>query len=77
MITERLRSVVEQLAALPEDQQDAFAIWLEADLQVDEEQRQGVVAQLADPKETDLDHLLTRADEQSAEGKVYDLDTIL
>ncbi len=77
MITERLRKVVEQLAGLPDDEQDAYASWLEADLQVDEQERQRIVAQLADPKETDLDHLLARADEQSAQGKVYDLDTVL
>jgi hypothetical protein len=77
MITEHLRRVVEQLAALPDDEQDAYASWLEADLQVDEQERQRIKSQLADPKETDLEHLLARADEQSAQGKVCDLDTIL
>lgn len=77
MMTERLRRVVDQLAALPEDEQDTYAAWLEADLGIDETERQRIAAQLADPKETDLDHLLARADEQSAQGKVYDLDSIL
>lgn len=77
MISERLQHVIDQLAALPEDEQDAYAAWLEADLQMDEHERQRVAAQLADPGETDLDALLARADEQSTQGKVYDLDTIL
>jgi hypothetical protein len=77
MITERLRKVMEQLATLPDDEQDAYASWLEADLQMDEQERLRIAAQLADPQETDLDYLLRRADEQSAQGKVYDLDTIL
>lgn len=77
MMTERLRRVMDQLAALPDDEQDAYATWLEVDLGIDETERQRIAAQLADPKETDLDHLLARADEQSAQGKVYDLDSIL
>lgn len=77
MMTERLRKIVEQLAELPEDEQDAYAAWLEVDLQLDEQEQQRIAAQLANPDETDLEALLQRADEQSAQGKVYDLDTIL
>jgi hypothetical protein len=77
MLTDRLRKVVDVLAALPDDEQDAYAAWLELDLEPDENERQRIAAQLADPKETDLDYLLQRADEQSSRGEVYDLDTIL
>lgn len=73
MMIERLRHVVDQLATLPENEQDAFAAQLEAELQ----EAQHIASQLADPNETDLDYLLARADEQSAQGKVYDLDTLL
>jgi hypothetical protein len=77
MMTERLRRLMDRLAELPDDMQDAYAAWLEMDLEVDEQERQRVAAQLANPAETDLDALLARADEQSAQGKVYDLGTIL
>jgi hypothetical protein len=77
MMTERLRRIVDRLAELPDDEQDAYATWREADLQLDEQERQRIAAQLANPEETDLDTLLQRADEQSAQGKVYDLDTLL
>lgn len=77
MMTERLRKIMDQLAELPDDEQDAYAAWLEADLQLDERERDRIAAQLANPEETDLEALLRRADEQSAQGKVYDLDSIL
>lgn len=77
MMTERLQRVVEHLATLTEAEQDAYASWLEADLQVDDQERQRIAAQLADPRETDLDRLLRQADEQVAEGKIDDLDAIL
>lgn len=73
MLTEQLRHVIEQLAALPADEQNAYAEQIAIDLQ----ERQRIAAQLADPANTDLDELLRRADEQSAQGKVYDLDSIL
>lgn len=73
MLTEQLRQVIEQLAALPDDEQNAYAEQIAIDLQ----ERQRIAAQLADPSKTDLDALLRRADEQSAQGKVYDLDSIL
>lgn len=44
MMTERLRRVVDQLAALPEDEQDTYAAWLEADLGIDETERQRIAA---------------------------------
>jgi len=73
MITEQLRKVIEQLAALPDDEQNAYAEQIAIDLH----ERQRIAAQLADPNETDLEALLRRADEQSAQGKVHDLDSIL
>ena len=73
MITDHLRSVMDRLATLPDDVQDEYATQLEVDLQ----ERERIAAQLADPNATDIDYLLARADEQSAEGKVYDLDSIL
>ena len=73
MLTEQLRQVIEQLAALPDDEQNAYAEQIAIDLQ----ERQRIAAQFADPSKTDLDALLRRADEQSAQGKVYDLDSIL
>ncbi len=77
MMVERLHRMVDRLADLPDDEQDAYAAWLGAELELDEYEQQRIAAQLADPNETDLDALLQRADEQSAQGKVYDLDTIL
>lgn len=73
MITEQLRQVIEQLATLPDDEQNAYAEQIAIDLR----ERERIAAQLTDPNETDLDALLCRADEQSAQGKVYDLDSIL
>ena len=73
MMIERLRHVVDQLAVLPEAEQDAFAAQLEVELQ----EAHYVASQPADPNETDLDYLLARADEQSAQGKIYNLDAIL
>ena len=54
-----------------------FTDEIEADSEIDEDEKQRIAAQLADPKETDLDYLLQRADEQSSRGETYDLDTIL
>jgi hypothetical protein len=59
-MTERLRMLMDQLAELPDDEQDAYAAWLEAALQMDERERQRIAAQLADPNETDLERLLAR-----------------
>jgi len=46
-------------------------------LEENREQARHIASQLADPNETDLDYLLARADEQSAQGKIYDLDILL
>ncbi|MBF6589998.1 MAG: hypothetical protein IVW57_05630 [Ktedonobacterales bacterium] len=73
MMTEHLRKVVGQLATLPESEQDAYAEQIEADLQ----KRARIAAQLADPRETDLGHLLDQADREIAAGQVYDLDELL
>ena len=42
-----------------------------------EQETHHIASQLADPNETDLDYLLARTDEQSAQGKVYSLNTLL
>jgi len=55
--------------------QEKYAAELELDLDLHEQDR--IAAQLADPRETDLDYLLSQADEQSAKGEVYDLDELL
>ena len=73
MLTEHLRRVMEQLATLPDAEQDAYAEQIELDIV----ERERIAAQLADPNETDLDALLRRADEQSAQGQVFDLDSIV
>jgi hypothetical protein len=73
MMTEHLRKVVDQLATLPESEQDAYAVQIEADLQ----ERARIAAQLADPQETDLDYLLDQADREIAAGQVFDLDELL
>jgi hypothetical protein len=73
MMTEYLRKVVDQLATLPESEQDAYAEQIEADLQ----ERARIAAQLADPQETDLDYLLDQADREIAAGQVFDLDELL
>jgi len=70
---EHLRHIMDKLATLPETEQEMYATQIEAELQ----ENQRIASQLTDPNETDLDHLLTRADEQSAQGKVHDLDVIL
>ncbi len=72
-MTERLRQVMALLAALPDDEQDAFAIRLEAELR----ERQRIAAQLADPNETDLEYLLAEARREIAEGGARDLDELL
>ena len=73
MMIEHLRHVMDKLAMLPETEQEMYAAQLEAELQ----EAQHIESQLADPHETDLDYLLARADEQSAQGNVHDLDVIL
>jgi hypothetical protein len=69
-MTERLRQVMELLATLPDEEQDAFATRLEAELH----ERRRIAAQLADPKETDLEYLLAEARREIAEGGARDLD---
>jgi len=73
MMTEHLRKVVDRLATLPESEQNALAEQIEADLL----ERERIAAQLADPRETDLDELLDQADQEIAAGQVYDLDELL
>lgn len=72
-MTERLRQVIAQLETLPDEEQDALAAKLEAELR----ERQRIAAQLADPCETDLDYLLSEARKEIAEGGARDLDELL
>ena len=75
MLIDHLRKVMEQLAQQPDAVQEKYATEIELDLDMFEQQR--IAAQLADPNATNLDYLLNRADEQSSQGKVYDLDSLL
>lgn len=75
MMTEHLRKVMEQLAQQPEEIQERYAAEIEVDLDLQEQAR--IAAQLADAKATDLDYLLARAREQSANGQTHDLDELL
>lgn len=73
MLTDHLRQVFEQLAALPPQEQEAYAEQLEAELR----ERERVAAQLADPNETDLTALLEQADREIEAGQVEDLAELL
>ncbi len=72
-MTERLRQVIAQLESLPDEEQDAMAAKLEAELC----ERERIAAQLADPSETNLDYLLSEARREIAEGGARDLDELL
>jgi DNA-directed RNA polymerase subunit F len=73
MLIDRLRQVVEQLAALPPQEQEQYAEQLEAELR----ERERIAAQLADPEETDLAALLEQADREIEAGEVESLDDLL
>ena len=73
MMTDHLRKIMDEIAGLPEEQQEKYAAALERDLR----ERQRIAAQLADPQAIDLDYLLAEADREIANGEVYDLDEIL
>ena len=73
MISDHLRAVVERLAVLPEDVQEAYAEQLESNLH----ERERIATQLADPNATDLECLLEQARQQIEAGQVNDLDEIL
>lgn len=72
-MTERLRQAVELIETLPDEQQDEVATRLEAEFA----EAGRVAAQLADPRETDLDALLAEARREIAEGGARDLDELL
>jgi|GEM_PF-1578492 uncharacterized membrane protein len=78
-MAEHLRKVIDRLSALPEDQQEAVAAQIELylDESMDSKERERIAAQLADPHETHLEHLLNEAHHEIASGRVYDLDEIL
>ena len=73
MMIDHLRKILDEIAELPEEQQEKYATELERDLR----EQQRIAAQLADPKATDLDYLLAEADREIASGQIYDLDVIL
>ncbi|HEX6796982.1 MAG TPA: hypothetical protein VF116_04610 [Ktedonobacterales bacterium] len=65
MLTERLRRVVDQLSALPAEEQDALAALIEADLAEDRRWQ----AALDEPHDLVLDRLLAEAQEQVTRGE--------
>jgi hypothetical protein len=73
MLTDHLRQVIEQLAAQPQQEQEAYAEQIEAELC----ERERIAARLADPQETDLTALLEQADCEIEAGQVEDLDELL
>jgi hypothetical protein len=73
MLTERMRAVVEQVERLDEEEQDALAAAIQAEL--DEDRRWEAV--MDDPHDLVLDHLIAEAKEQVARGEVHDLDDLL
>ncbi|HKS71282.1 MAG TPA: hypothetical protein VJQ45_12735 [Ktedonobacterales bacterium] len=73
MLTERLRRVVDQLSALPTEEQDALAALIEADLAEDRRW----AAALEEPHDLVLDRLLAQAQEWVARGEDCDLDELL
>ncbi|MGH2484773.1 MAG: hypothetical protein ACRDHE_02050 [Ktedonobacterales bacterium] len=73
MLTDHPRKVRDQLAEQPADVREKYASEIEIDLR----EQQRIAAQLANPKETDLDYLLVEADREVAAGQVFDLDELL
>ena len=73
MLTERLQRVVDQLSALPAEEQDALAALIEADLQED---RRWATA-LGEQHDLVLDRLLAEAQEQVERGEDRHLDELL
>ena len=73
MLTDHLRQVFEQLAALPPQEQEAYAEQLEAELR----QRERIAAQFADLRSAYLAALLEQADREIEAGQVEDLDELL
>ena len=73
MLTERLREVVAEMERLTEEEQDALAASIRADL--DEARRWQ--AAMEDPHDLVLDQLIAEAQEQVAQGGARDLDELL
>lgn len=73
MLTERMRAVVEQVERLDEQEQDALAAAIQAEL--DEDRRWE--AAMDDPHDLMLDQLIVQAKEQVARGEARDLDELL
>lgn len=73
MLTERMRRVVEQLSALPTEEQDALAALIEADLAEDHRW----ATALDEQHDLVLDRLLDEAHEQVARGEARNLDELL
>lgn len=72
MLTERMRTVVEQVEQLDEEEQDALAAAIQAEL--DEDRRWE--AAMDDPHDLVLDQLIAEAKEQVARGEARDLDEL-
>ncbi len=73
MLTERLRQVVAIMEQLPEDEQDALAASIQAELEQDRRWKTA----MNDAHDLVLDTLIAEAKRQVAEGGVRDLDELL
>jgi hypothetical protein len=73
MPAERLRQVVAMMEQLPEEEQDALAASIQAELEEDRRWK----AAMNDPHDLALDRLISEAKRQVAEGKARDLDDSL
>lgn len=73
MFTERLRRVMDQIARLPEEEQNELAARIEADLPEDRH----LATAMDDPHELVLDKLFAEAKQEVANGEARDLDELL
>lgn len=73
MLTERLRQVVGMMEQLSEEEQDALATTIRAELERDRRWK----AAMNDPHDLLLDKLIAEAQQQVAEGGARDLDESL
>lgn len=71
-LAERRKCEVRNTTLTPEDAQEKVATEIEISLR----EQSRIAAQLADPKETDLDYLLEEADREIVAGQVGDLDEL-
>jgi hypothetical protein len=72
-MTERLREVVTRLEQLSEEDQDAYALAIQAEL--DEDRRWDEA--MKEPNDLALDRLIAEAKDQVARGEARDIDELL